>query len=170
MTQHQLYSFDIQDVDLNIFVECTAVHVPIELEFFESLKIIFVNNFIHSFTENLTSNFETVKSIIILLITSSFENFSEERLSNEARQSVLRFTSALISSSSKTPSIQRFTLKIIFLKLNNFSVLHAYLSSFCFTSRSVSKSIRPFITFTGWTLIYVNSLKIHLNYRSCSIP
>lgn len=70
---------------------------------------------------SLTSNFLAIKAIIILFITRSLEDFSQERLSNVARQSILRFTSTLIASSPKSPSIQRFTLKttIALIIINN---------------------------------------------------
>lgn len=58
----------------------------------------------------LTSNFEAIETVVILLITRSFENFTKEGLPDKVGQPMLRLTATLIASPPKAPSIQRFTL------------------------------------------------------------
>lgn len=102
--------------------------------------------------KKLTSNFQTVKSIVILFGRRTFDNFTQKWSTNVARQTIARLASTLITTATQSPAMYWFAL-----------------SCFLFASRRVSELIRTRVSWTRWTLIDVETFIIHFEHSNGSV-
>lgn len=100
----------------------------------------------------LTSNFQTVEPIVVLFGRGSFNDFAQKRSTNVTGQTIARFASTLVTTTTQTPTMNGFTFGRLFL-----------------TPRRISKFIWTRITLPGRALIYVETLVVHFQYSNGSV-